>query len=154
MSLDSHEGKKCMGCPYIYEDWILPDMLAGGVNMVSGSLYVWGKHLDLCKENKPYMDAEAGVPEGLHHSRSEGACCSPARLPCHHKTFLVSFPWDALKSESLQMKIRPPSGCTFPACSSSPCFRLGRALRHMRSSCQVLGGQLGSVSNLPTSASS
>lgn len=82
-----------MGCPYIYEDWISPDVLAEGVNTVSGSLYVCGKHLDLCKQNKPYKDVEAGAPKGLHHNGNEGACCSPARLPCHHKTFLASFSW-------------------------------------------------------------
>ena len=149
MILGSHGGKRCMGCPYIYEDWISSDVLAGGVNMVSSSSYVCVKHLDLCKQNMPYVDAEAGTPKGLHHSRSEGACRSPARLPCHHKTFLASFSWDALKSECLQTKIHPLSGCTF-----SPCPHLRRALRHVRSSCQVLGGQLGSVSNLPTSVSS
>lgn len=94
--------------PYIFKDWILPDVLAGGGNMVSGSSYAWGKPLDLCKKNKPCFDAEVGASKGLHQSRNKWACCSPARLPCHHKTFLTSFSWGALKSEHLQTKILPP----------------------------------------------
>lgn len=66
----------------------------------------------------------------------------PFRLPWHHKTFLA-----ATFRTPANIKIPLLSGCTCPACSSSP-QETCTSLPHMRSSCQVLCGQLRSGSSV------
>lgn len=85
------------------------------------------------------MDVEVEAPKGLHHSRSEGARQSPARLPCHHLSCIVFLGCPEVRT--FANKNTPPFRPHLP-CLLLLSFALTLEC-HMRSSCQVSGGQLG-----------
>lgn len=79
--------------------WGIPTFLRSGYLLMCWQVvYIWEVGARMCggniwifvKKNKHCVDEEVGAPKGLLHSRSERECHSPARLPCHHKTFLAA----------------------------------------------------------------